>query len=163
MPKARNLYEWEFILQYDLLYHEVLSHTGFLYYPKGNYSILSSVSNNSNHWTAPRPPSSVRSALTSKPFDYVMVLNICNTSIIDRYINARCIFRDWYGVNERYAYFIYVAKLALMKLETLLELMAREHCNFLWLERGANLHFFMPLKLKPLQNHHTTASFCGQA
>lgn len=35
------------------------------------------------------------------------------------------------GVNEGYAYFIYVAKLALMKLETSLELMAQEHCNFL--------------------------------
>lgn len=91
-----------------------------------------------------------------------MVLNVCNTSIIDRYIKARCIFRDWYGVNERYAYFIYVVKLALMKPRSLLERMAQEHCNFLLLDR-ANLHFLMPLKLNPLQNHHATASFCGQA
>lgn len=34
-------------------------------------------------------------------------------------------------VSMRDAYFIYVAKLALVKLQTSLALMAQEHCNFL--------------------------------
>lgn len=44
---------------------------------------------------------------------------------------TRGVFSGIDMVSMRDAHFIYVAKLAFMKLETSLELMAQEHCNFL--------------------------------
>lgn len=43
----------------------------------------------------------------------------------------RGVFSGIDTVSLRDAHFIYVAKLALMKLETSLGLIAQEHCNFL--------------------------------